>query len=137
MLKQLEQADVKAKNAKLGGDFFGAFASIIDKQTVIEKNIYEAKSIVLSTFPIPNTKEDILEFLALSVGQIKSIKIGALEKFGSAIGGASGISGYKINYKNAWLSIANRVIMKARFSMKADKKTLEEIEGYAKELGIK
>jgi hypothetical protein len=51
--------------------------------------------------------------------------------------GTSGTYGYKITFKNAWLSIANKVIMKARFSMKEDKKTLEEINHYANQLGIK
>ena len=50
--------------------------------------------------------------------------------------GTSGTYGYKITYKNAWLSVANKVIMKARFSMKEDRKTLDEIENYAKQLGI-
>ena len=51
--------------------------------------------------------------------------------------GTSGTYGYKITFRNAWLSIANKVIMKARFSMKDDKKTLEEIMAYGKELGLK
>lgn len=39
--------------------------------------------------------------------------------------------------KNAWISKCSQVISKARFSMKDDKKTLEEILQYAKELRIK
>jgi len=99
----------------------------------MEKRIFEAQASVISTFPIPNSKEDILEFLALSVAQVNSIKIGPMIKFA----GTSGTYGHKITYKNAWLSIANKVVMKARFSMKEDQKTLEEIEYYAKQLGIK
>ena len=53
---------------------------------------------------------------------------------------------YLINYKikeYLFFTIYNKrlkchqIIMKARFSMKDDKKTLEEIEVYAKQLGIK
>ena len=51
--------------------------------------------------------------------------------------GTSGTYGYKITFRNAWLSIANKIIMKARFAMKDDKKTLNEIEFYAKILNIK
>ena len=133
LIKKLEDAEKSARNAKSGGGLFGGLMSMIDEETVIEKRIYEAKASVLTTFPIPNTREDILEFLALSVSQVQSIKIGAMIKFA----GTSGTYGYKITFKNGWLSIANKVVMKARFSMKNDKKTLEEIEVYAKELKIK
>jgi hypothetical protein len=133
LIKKLEDAELIARNAKSSGGLVGGLMSMIDGETAIEKRIYEAKSSVLTTFPIPNTKEDILEFLALSVSQVNSIKIGAMIKFA----GTSGTYGYKITFKNAWTSIANKVIMKARFSMKEDKKTLEEIEYYAKQLNIK
>ncbi|MCC6816969.1 MAG: hypothetical protein IT267_11200 [Saprospiraceae bacterium] len=133
LIKKLEDAELMARNAKSGGGLVGGLMSMIDGETAIEKRIYEAKSSVLTTFPIPNTKEDILEFLALSVSQVNSIKIGAMIK----LAGTSGTYGYKITFKNAWTSIANKVIMKARFSMKEDKKTLDEIEYYAKQLNIK
>ena len=133
LIKQLDDAEVRARNTKSGGGLVGGLMSMIDGETAIEKRIYESKSSVISTFPVPNTKEDILEFLALSVSQVNSIKIGAMIKFA----GTSGTYGYKITFKNAWLSIANKVIMKARFSMKEDKKILEEIENYAKQLDIR
>jgi uncharacterized protein YfcZ (UPF0381/DUF406 family) len=133
LINQLEQAEEKARNAKSEGGFIGGMMAMIDGETALEKKIYDAKANVISTFPIPNTKEDILEFLSLSFSQVNSIKIGAMIKFA----GTSGTYGYKITYKNAWLSVANKVIMKARFSMKEDRKTLEEIEYYAKQLDIK
>ena len=133
LIKQLEEAEAIARNSKSGGGVVGGIMSMIDGETAMQKRIYEAKASILSTFPIPNTKEDILEFITLSVSQVNSIKIGTLEKFA----GTNGTFGYKITLKNAWLSVANKVVMKARFSMKDDKKTLEEIEYYAKQLGIK
>lgn len=133
LVLKLEEAEEKARNTKSGGGLVGGLMKMIDGETDLEKRIYNAKSNVISSYPIPNTKEDILEFLALSVAQVNSIKIGAMIK----LAGTSGTYGYKITYKNAWLSIANKVVMKARFSMKEDKKTLEEIEYYAKQLKIK
>jgi hypothetical protein len=38
--------------------------------------------------------------------------------------------------QKAWLAKSEQIIIKARIAMKDDKKTLEEIEGYAKQLGI-
>ncbi len=133
LASKLEEAEEKARNTKSGGGLVGGLMKMIDGETDLEKRIFNAKSNVISSFPVPNTKEDILEFLALSVAQVNSIKIGAMIK----LAGTSGTWGYKITYKNAWLSIANKVVMKARFSMKEDKKTLEEIEYYAKQLKIK
>jgi hypothetical protein len=133
LVVKLDEAEEKARNTKSGGGLVGGLMKMIDGETDLEKRIYNAKSNVISSFPIPNTKEDILEFLALSVAQVNSIKIGAMVR----LAGTSGTYGYKVTYKNAWLSIANKVVMKARFSMKEDKKTLETIENYAKQLKIK
>ena len=69
-----------------------------------------------------NTKEDILEFLSIAVPESKK-KLSFIEI-------------PKKNLRKAWTSKAEQIIMKARFAMKDDKKTLEEIEVYAKELGI-
>ena len=129
LVNKLDEAETKARNGKTGG-----WMSIMDGgDWIVEKRIFEAKSAIISVFPVPNSKEDILEFLALCVGQVNSIKVGALVK----LAGTSGTYGYMITYKNAWLSLANKVILKARFSMKEDGKILREIETYTKELGIK
>ena len=133
LVTKLEEAEEKARNTKSGGGLLNSYMKMFDGDTELEKRIFNAKSNVISSFPVPNTKEDILEFLALSVAQVNSIKIGALIR----MAGTSGTYGYKVTYRNAWLSIANKVVLKARFSMKEDKKTLEEIEYYAKQLNIK
>ena len=133
LISKLEIAEQNARNSKQSGGILGGLLEMVDSETAIERRIFEAKANIISTYPVPNTKEDILEFLTLSVAQINSIEIGTLIK----LAGTSGTYGYKIKYKNAWISVANSVIMKARFSMKEDKATLAEIEHYAKQLGIK
>jgi len=133
LITKLEIAEQNARNSKPSGGLFGGMLEMLDSDTATERRVLEAKANIISTFPIPNSKEDILEFLTLSVAQINSIKIGNLIK----LGGPSGTYGYIIKYKNAWISIANSVIMKARFAMKEDKASLAEIEHYAKQLGIK
>ena len=47
------------------------------------------------------------------------------------------INHHNYQLKNAWIGKCDQLITKARFSMKDDKKTLEEIEVYATELKIK
>jgi hypothetical protein len=83
------------------------------------------KAEYLTNFNIPNTKEDILEFLSIAVPQA-NIKISFFEKLGP-----------DAKLKNAWRAKCEQIIMKARFAMKDDKKTLDEIEFYAKQLNIK
>ena len=131
--EKLIEAEEKARNQKSGGGLIGNLMSAIDGESEIERRIYNAKSSVIRTFPIPNTKEDILEFLTLAVASVTTIKINFLEKMAGESGGA----GHRITYKNAWLNVCQKVIMKARFSMKDDKDLLAEIESYAKQLEIK
>lgn len=133
LVLKLEIAEQNARNSNQSGGIFGGLLEFVDSETATERRIFEAKANIISTYPISNSKEDILEFLTLSVAQINSIQIGTLIR----LAGTSGTYGYKIKYKNAWISVANSVIMKARFSMKEDKATLSEIEYYAKQLGIK
>lgn len=91
--------------------------------------VIEKKKSIISGFPIPNTKDDILEFLSTALPNAKQ----------------KGNMFTKQNPENkshndlapTWKSKCEQIIMKAKFSMKEDKKTLEEIMEYAKELGIK
>jgi hypothetical protein len=83
---------------------------------------------VISNFPIPNTKEDLLEFLAHATPEANK-KVSFWDKIESDCGPAL--------FKKTWYSKCQQIIMKARFSMKEDKTTLAEIEHYAKELKIK
>lgn len=93
----------------------------------VDNDITKSKMNAISSFPIPNTKEDILEFLSMSLPQA-TIKLNWAENM---------MGGNNKELKNTWRSKCEQVIMKARFSMKDDKKTLEEIEHYAKQLKIK
>lgn len=89
----------------------------------IGATVAERKTNFLSSFPIPNTKEDILEILALGIPEAK-LELG-LERFG-----------HKGVMKKTWLAKCEQIIIKARFAMKEDKKTLEEIEHYAKQINV-
>ncbi len=83
----------------------------------------QAQTIV--NFPIPNNKEDILEFLAV-----------ALPK-GRPRGFWNNTLHFEDILQPAWKTKCEEIIIKARFSMKDDKKILDQIEFYAKELKIK
>ena len=110
LFNKLESLDVQK-----GGGFFSAFK---------DESITMKKAQVIKTFPIPNTKEDLLEFLTMAV------PLGKKKSYFSETGEMKWLT-------NAWHEKCVQVIMKARFSMKDDPKTLAEIENYAKELKIK
>ena len=123
-------------------------------------SISERSSIIIN-FPVPNTKESILEFLAQGISMLqvddKSADKSTAEKLArksfrvglgvftcglsEVVKGASGA--IKSLTKNeieklapAWKSKCEQGILKARFAMKDDKRTLEEVEFYAKKLGV-
>jgi hypothetical protein len=87
------------------------------------------KKTIISNFPIPTTKGDIVEFLSLAVPKAK-IAGNFLTKNQPENKGHN-------DFVNVWKTKCEQIIMKARFSMKEDKKTLDEINNYAKELKIK
>ena len=116
MYKEIDERDYKDENWR-----------ILDRASVRGK-LPERKVSIINSFPVPNSKEDILEFLFLAKSIVSSVKIGW---FGRKVGSP------EQQLKQAWLGKCEQVIMKARISMKDDKKTLEEIEAYATELEIK
>lgn len=91
--------------------------------------ITKQKRSLISSFPIPTTKEDILEFLVMSVPLAK-------EK-GNFLTRNNEDNRPHNAFVPVWKAKCEQIIMKARFSMKNDKATLAEIEKYAKELNIK
>lgn len=107
----------------------GLFSSFVNNLNSDLDNIEKKKMTIISNFPIPNTKDDILEFLSLAVPKSKYSKMQALWN------GAEGEREAKI--AKVWRNKCEQIILKARFSMKEDRKTLDEINTYAKELKIK
>jgi hypothetical protein len=108
----------------LGGFYSKAFSSIGGPGKVDKK-----KMEIISNFPIPTTKEDILEFLSLAVPKAKTI--------GNFLTKNNPENKSHNEFALVWKTKCEQIIMKARFSLKEDKKTLAEINHYASEIGIK
>lgn len=81
-----------------------------------DQSIDEKKCSLIKNFPIPTTKEDILEFLTMGA---------PLANDGNF---AERLAPKRL--PQAWKSKCNQVIMKARFSMKDDKGLMAEIDKY-------
>ena len=95
------------------------------KSLTIEETILKRKASIITSFPIPNSKEDILEFLTMAVPECKN-KPNFL-MMGSGKG----------KIYTAWYTKAEQIVMKAKFSLKEDKKAMEEITYYANQINIK
>lgn len=132
MLNQLEQTrkddetnPLKAMGAMYSKMFAGQSAFGGGK-------LGQQKKEIIRNFPIPNTKEDLLEFLAMGAAR-------ATKKGGPfAHLGPHGLENIAHNeLVLIWRTKCEEIIMKARFSMKNDRSTLAEVEAYAKQLKIK
>jgi hypothetical protein len=112
------------ENTRESNGVLGSFAKFYG---LGDSKLKSQKVELILSFPIPNSKEDILEFLALSVPRSKAP---------SMWGGGVDIQEKKETAK-AFFQKCEQIIMKAGFSFKNDPTTLDEIKYYAKELGIK
>ena len=112
-------SDVDNQNVSTGKEgFWGMIAS---EQK--ESNIINRKSTIIRNFPIPTTKNDMLEFLALAAPQAK------VSFWSNDANDARMLA-------PAWKSKCEQVIIKAKFALKDDKEALEEMAKYAKQLKI-
>ena len=128
LFEMLNDAENERKNEGIsvskviGGIFANAYGLSNDK-------IDNKKKTIISNFPIPTTKNDIIEFLSLAAPKAKSI--------GNIFTKQQPENKAHNDFVNVWRTKCEQIVIKARFSMKDDKKTLDEINTYAKELKIK
>lgn len=108
---------------------FGAMGSLMAQNLGGSDKVTEKKKSIISGFPIPNTKDDILEFLSTAIPNAK--------QKGNMFTKQQPENKSHNDLAPTWKSKCEQIIMKAKFSMKDDKKTLEEIMAYGNELGIK
>jgi hypothetical protein len=85
------------------------------------------KEEMIMNFPVPNSREDIIEFLTLSVSKIQDIN-----KWKRSNEEIRNIS----KWNSIWKKKAEQVYFKAKLSMKDDHETIESIEQMLVESGI-
>lgn len=96
------------------------------------EKIHARKIQIISNFPVPNTKEPLLEFLTLGISKATPTKTGFIgfftktdaEKEHNAL-------------VPAWKSKIEQVVMKAKMSMKDDKSLIADIENMINQLNSK
>lgn len=126
LFKTLQAIEKNERNKPRAKSFASMLGDIdIEREIAIGHQLSNA----IESFPVPNSKESILEFLSMAIPQTK-IKIQKL--FGMTVNTDKG----KQSIKNAWISKCEQIIIKARFAFKDDGQLLQEIEMYAKQLKL-
>lgn len=123
MLNQVESESKDDATSLLGG-LGRAYGEMFSGALLGGSKDVRKKKAIIQNFPIPTTKDDILEFLSLAVPLARKPSVWSGDKVAMEM--------YPI-----WKAKCEQVIVKAKFSMREDIKTLEMIAEYAKELKIK
>ena len=105
----------------IGNAFSDAFSGGPDK-------IDRKKIEIISSFPIPTTKADMLEFLSLAYPKAKQA--------GNVFTRNSEKNKLHNQFAMVWKNKCKQIIMKAKFSMKDDPGTLNEVLYYGKQMDI-
>lgn len=123
--EDLRREDPHTTNVfKAVGSFYAkTFTEMLGPDKVDKK-----KMEIISNFPIPTTKNDILEFLALAIPKAKPI--------GNFFTKNNPENRQHNEFAKVWRTKCEHIIIKAKFSMKDDQKALEEIMFYAREIGL-
>jgi predicted RNA-binding Zn-ribbon protein involved in translation (DUF1610 family) len=87
------------------------------------------KESYIANFPIPNSREDILEFLAISSSQIENVNAIATIFLTSAK--------LKAKWNAIWRKKCKQVYTKAKITMASDPQALSQIKAFLKEAKIK
>lgn len=122
LLNEVE-AESRENSPNLLGGLGQLLSEILGEEIGCNKYLSRKKAII-QNFPIPNTKEDILEFLTLALPLAK--KPGFFDDDEN-----------KREMYPVWKAKCEQIIMKAKFLMKDEPKTLAEILAYGQQIGIK
>lgn len=124
---------------KNSGGLLGKLIGDTEQEGNWKRAVFTKKKEFIMHFPIPNSKEDILEFLSMAVPlatPAKKSTFSSFKKF-SAHFGDDNSKNYDHMIAEVWMQKCQQIIIKARLSMKGDKDNLAQIEYYGQQLGIK
>lgn len=124
--KKMEEIEEKRNEDDAAQNIKGKlFNLMMGNSSALKTTTLKKKETLIQNFPIPTSKNDILEFLTLAVPSARPIKIWSSPD-------------EETRYlQKVWHLKCEQIIIKARLSMKDDKSVMSQIEAYAKELKIK
>jgi hypothetical protein len=128
--------DAYEKNSAKEGDWAGAlgatFADALRGGGGVSAGVKRQIGLIES-YPIPNTKGDILEFALLASSRYKGVKEPGLFTRGMT-GGNEKLEAFKLD--EAWKAKCEQAYTKARISFGSDKDAIAEIENILKKKKI-
>lgn len=132
-----EYRQIKSSGGGLFGSIMGGASDRLSEEQRMKEHdenhkqkIQARKIQIISNFPIPNSKEALLEFLTLGISKATPIKKGFFSSKTVAEEEHNALV-------QAWKSKIDQVVMKARISMKEDKTLLTEIDNLVTQLNSK
>ncbi|GHV88962.1 hypothetical protein AGMMS50267_13220 [Spirochaetia bacterium] len=125
-LNEMEQDRVKQMSSISAAKMFW------DNGRSTRASLDTAKAEMIKSFPIPNTKEDIVEFVLLASSQIQKKKGGLMASYvrtlDTAVGG--------VDFNDVWKSKCEQAYNKAKIVFGSDKDAIANIESILKEKKI-
>jgi predicted RNA-binding Zn-ribbon protein involved in translation (DUF1610 family) len=121
LFSEIDKIEVEERNRER------TFVEKMDGDLAVMKSIATRQSSMINAYPVPNTKEDLIEFLTIASSEANK-KVSILKRMNSHP---------ESIIQKAWYSKCEQIIKKARFSMIDDKKTLDEVESCASHLKIR
>ena len=129
LFKLLNEAEEKRKNDP--NSIFSSFRKLFSESFshITGPNRVDRKKMeIISSFPIPTTKHDLLDFLTLAYPKAQTV--------GNFFTKNTNENKLHNQFALVWKNKCEQIIMKAKFSMKDDKETLNQVLFYAKKLGF-
>lgn len=132
-----EYRQIKTSTGGLMGSIMGGASDRLSEEQRMKEHdekhlqkVQARKIQIISNFPVPNTKEPLLEFLTLGISKATPIKKGFFSSKTAAEEEHNALV-------PAWKSKIDQVVMKAKMSMKEDKSLLAEIDNMVAQLNSK
>lgn len=127
LMNMLEEVETQRKEDSVLGNFT---KSIFGKKIGLSFDaINDRKKQIIKNYPIPTTKEDILEFLSMAIPNAK--------KQGNFFTRDNPEYALHNEFVPVWKSKCEQIMIKAKLSLKDDAEVIEMINRYAEELKIK
>lgn len=126
LMRMLDKVESERNDSKVTG-IFSACGKMFSNALCVNKTD-SRKMDIIKNYPIPTTKEDLLEFLSMSVPNAK--------KAGNFFTRNEPENKAHNDFIPVWKAKCEQVIIKAKMSLKNDKEVMELVNKYAAELGI-
>lgn len=126
LMRMLDKVESERNDSKVTG-IFSACGKMFSNALCVNKTD-SRKMDIIKNYPIPTTKEDLLEFLSMSVPNAK--------KAGNFFTRNEPENKAHNDFVPVWKAKCEQVIIKAKMSLKNDKEVMELVNKYAAELGI-